>query len=308
MRSAWACSFSGAPIIIGRAELRVTELPSEAAMRRRLVTPEGVDLGLSLAAAGQRMSAFMLDATFMILFLVALTILAVSGLIGGGVENAELVAIIWLLGFFALRNGYFILTEMGPRAATFGKRICGLRVVARNGGRLTADMVIARNLMREIEVFLPLSFLGYGGATGQGGGLATLAGFGWACLFLFFPLFNKDRLRVGDLLAGTWVINVPRRSLTFDLMRAEPVEHGYTFTEAQLDAYGIYELQTLEQVLRDGNPDALASVSWSIRNKIGYGDVEGDYGFLDAYYDALRRRLERKLLFGRRRANKYESA
>ena len=29
---------------------------------------------------------------------------------------------IWLLGFFMLRNGYFILMEMGPRAATFGKR------------------------------------------------------------------------------------------------------------------------------------------------------------------------------------------
>ena len=56
--------------------------------------------------------------------------------------------------------------EMGPRAATFGKRAVGLRVVARSGERLTADRVIARNLMREIEFYLPLSFLFYNAAEG----------------------------------------------------------------------------------------------------------------------------------------------
>ena len=38
--------------------------------------------------------------------------------------------VVWLLGFFLLRNFYFVLMEMGPRAATFGKRAMGLRVVA----------------------------------------------------------------------------------------------------------------------------------------------------------------------------------
>jgi len=277
-------------------------------MRRRLLTPEGVDLGLTLAGAAQRATAIVLDLVIMLFALIVLTLLAISGLIATGAAGAELVVIIWLLGFFVLRNGYFILMEMGSRAATLGKRMAGLRVVARNGGRLTADMVIARNLMREIEIYLPLSFVGYNTSQDGGSGLAALAGLGWACLFLFFPLMNKDRLRIGDLLAGTWVINVPKRRLTFDLMRAEAASDDWNFTEEQIDAYGIFELQTLEQVLRDENPEAIASVSWSIRNKIGFGEVDNDYQFLTAYYDALRRRLERKLLFGRRRANKYESA
>ena len=288
----------------------MAEAAFDPKMRRRLVTPEGVDLGLSLAGAGQRIAAFLLDGLFMILTLIAFTLLALSGAFatrssGGG----ELIAIIWMLGFFLLRNGYFILMELRPRAATLGKRICGLRVVARSGSRLTADMVIARNLIREIEFFLPLSFLGYGAGTGSAGTLTGLAGLAWTCLFLFFPLMNKDRLRVGDLLAGTWVIEVPKRRLTYDLMRADANTAGaYAFSEEQLDAYGIYELQTLEQVLREGNGEALATVSWTIRNKIGYGEVEGHLGFLEAYYAALRQRLERKLLFGRRRANKYEEA
>jgi uncharacterized RDD family membrane protein YckC len=276
----------------------------DPAMRRRLVTPEGVDLGLSLASAGQRIGAFVIDFLILFVVMIALTIGVLVGLISTGGDGAELLVIIWLLGFFLLRNFYFILMEMGPRAATFGKRMTGLRVVARDGGRLTADAVVARNLMREIEVYLPLSFLGARAAEGMAGTAMTVLGFGWAAIFLFFPLFNKDRLRVGDLLAGTWVINAPRRRLTHDLLQ-QPDE-AWAFTEEQLEAYGIYELQTLEQVLRNSSPQALEAVSEAIRVKIGYGWVQNDEAFLTAYYDALRRRLERKLLFGRRRADKHD--
>jgi uncharacterized RDD family membrane protein YckC len=286
----------------------VAEGAIDQAMRRRLVTPEGVDLGLSLAAAGQRISAFVIDLLIMLGILIGMSVLAIIGIAAAlGREGGELVAIVWLLGFFVLRNFYFIIMEMGPRAATFGKRSVGTRVVARSGGRLTADAVVARNLMREIEVYLPLSFLGFRASEGVADTLSWLIGLGWASIFLFFPLFNKDRLRVGDLLAGTWVINAPKRRLTVDLMRAERERPpGYAFTEEQLDAYGIYELQTLERVLREGNWDAMSTVSWTIRNKIAYGDIASDYDFLTAYYEALRLRLERKLLFGRRRANKYD--
>ena len=68
----------------------------------------------------------------------------------------------------------------------------------------------------------------------------------------------------------------------------------------------MFELQTLEQVLREGHPEAMATVSWTIRQKIGIGDVSTDYEFLSAYYAALRARLERKLLFGRRRLDKHD--
>src|SRR5688500_1463745 len=229
--------------------------------RRTLITPEGVDLQLSLADGGQRVGAFFIDAMIMVVTLILVTILV--GLILGafGMQAAQVGAIIWLLGFFLLRNFYFIVMEMGPRAATFGKRAIGLRVVARSGERLTADRVIARNLMREIEFYLPLSFLSYNAAEGSGSGLMALAGFAWTGLFLFFPLFNKDRLRVGDLLAGTWVINAPRKKLSVDRLAERTAPEQLRFSEAQLDVYGIFELQTLEQVLRDDQPDAVATVA-----------------------------------------------
>ena len=281
----------------------------EANRRRSLVTPEGVDLSLRLADAGQRVAAFMIDLLIMFGILIALTLLALGAVASLGMARAEIAFVIWMLGFFLLRNGYFILMEMGPRAATFGKRGAGLRVVARSGERLTADRVIARNLMREIEFYLPISFLSYDAADGSAGALTALAGLAWTGLFLFFPLFNRDRMRVGDLLAGTWVIAAPRKKLAVDLLDSDGPRDRYNFTDAQLDVYGVFELQTLERVLRDGQFEAVATVAYTIRNKINasgeqlHGD---DYSFLLAYYDAVRARMERGLLFGKRRADKYD--
>jgi len=281
----------------------------EANKRRSLVTPEGVDLSLRLADAGQRVAAFMIDLLIMVGVLIALTLLALGAVASLGMARAEIAFVIWMLGFFLLRNGYFILMEMGPRAATFGKRGTGLRVVARSGERLTADRVIARNLMREIEFYLPISFLSYDAADGSAGGLTALAGLAWTGLFLFFPLFNRDRMRVGDLLAGTWVINAPRRKLAVDLLDTDGPRDRYNFTEGQLDVYGVFELQTLERVLREGQLEAVATVAYTIRNKINAGGEQlhgDDYSFLLAYYDAVRARMERGLLFGKRRADKYD--
>ena len=124
---------------------------------------------------------------------------------------------LWLVGFFLLRNGWFTLFEMGSRGATPGKRVMGLRVVARDGARLTGAAVIARNAMREIEVFLPLSFFAQQSAQGTADTFLTLFSLLWSGIFLFFPLFNRDRLRVGDLVAGTWVIQVSKATLNDDL-------------------------------------------------------------------------------------------
>jgi uncharacterized RDD family membrane protein YckC len=285
--------------------------PHAARDRRSLVTPEGVDLSLGLATGGQRVGAFIVDLLIMVLALIVLTLVALFSAVGfsasgGGEWVLEFVGALWLLGFFLIRNFYFILFEAGTRAATWGKRAFGLRVVARSGERLTSESVVARNLMREVELYLPLSYLIYALVeTDSGDALLAWGGVLWVLLFTLFPFFNKDRLRVGDLLAGTWVVNIPKRNLSYDLVTHAPIETSQFSTE-QLDAYGVYELQTLEQVLRDAQPDTLRLVAGTIREKIGYWGPGDDYEFLSAYYREARAVMERGLLFGKRRADKFD--
>lgn len=269
--------------------------------RRRFVTPEGVDLQLELGSAGGRAGAFLLDTTIELATLIAVTIAVVKLLSGG---QAQVLEILWLLGAFALRNGYFILWEMGGRGATPGKRLAGLRVVARDGARLSGGAVVARNAMREVEVFLPLSFLGYQAAQGLADTFLTLFALGWSGIFLFFPLFNRDRLRVGDLIAGTWVVRAARARLGADLVATAPVERRQ-FSDAALSLYGEYELQMLEEVLRGRRRESMAVVASTIRHKAQLADDGDDAGFLSDYYAALCVRLERGMLMGKRRADKF---
>lgn len=285
---------------------------SRQRLTRALVTPEGVTLHLRLAGAGSRAGAFTIDAVIMLVTLILLTIAAVMLLGSTGQASAPLM--IWLLGFFLLRNFYFTLFESGARAATPGKRALKLRVVARDGGRLTGGAILARNLMREVEVFLPLMFLLAAQAQGFSSRWIALIGLGWTAIFLFMPLFNRDRLRAGDLLAGTWVVENERPKIAPDLLASNDRDaiDAYGFTPDELEIYGQFEIQRLEEVLHRNDPDTLITVAGVIRRKIDRPDEGGnwmhDKAFLEAYYAATRLHLERRLLFGQRKRDKFDSA
>jgi uncharacterized RDD family membrane protein YckC len=278
-----------------------------AALIRPLITPEGIDLKVKLADAGTRAAAFLLDVVIIVAAAIAVTLVVIFGLGGLGVKEAEPLFIVWMIFIFLLRNVYFIAFEAGRRAATPGKRIVGVRVASRSGAGLTIDQVIARNLMREIEVFLPLSIIAGRGGAGVADTLSTIFGLVWALLFSLFLLFNRDRLRIGDLLAGTWVVETPKFKLVEDLsQRQDPIGKRFHFSPAQLDAYGIAELHKLEEVLRRDDYFAMKAVAETISRKIG-ANVEpiDSKAFLTAYYGELRAHLERKLLLGNRKADKY---
>jgi uncharacterized RDD family membrane protein YckC len=275
-------------------------------LRRSFVTPEGVDLQLELGSAGARAAAFMLDAVLMLVILILVTI-AVSYLIEDG--KSQILEILWLIGFFVLRNGWFVLFEIGGRGATPGKMALGLRVVARDGAPLTGGAVIARNAMREIEIFLPLSFLAFQASHDAADAFLVIFALLWTGIFLFFPVMNRDRLRIGDLVGGTWVVRTARTALAADIGADETIERPRRiFTDAALDLYGVYELQTLEEVLRVGRPEAIATVAAAVRNKARLPDDGDDLGFLTDYYRALCVRLERGMMLGRRKDDKFAPA
>ena len=133
----------------------------------------------------------------------------------------------------------------------------------------------------------------------------------WAGTFVLFPLFNSEKLRVGDLIAGTMVIHAPHVKLKKDITSAEPLATAsqHTFTQAELDIYGIHELHVLEDVLRQSTPEIKAKVADRIRNKIGREapQTPDDLAFLEAYYAALRARLEQRMLFGDRKTDKFDT-
>jgi uncharacterized RDD family membrane protein YckC len=273
--------------------------------RRQIITPEGVPLTVELADHGERLVAFVIDLViwFLLILVVFIPIVyTIGSTAGGGIA----LSIALFLGF-VVRNMYFVLFELAWRGATPGKRLVGLRVIDRAGGPLTPAAIVARNLTREIEIFLPLGVLLT--ARGAGAWENVLIGI-WLLFFAALPFINRDRMRGGDLIAGTLVISMPKRVLSGDLVERKS---RYTFTEQQLRAYGAFELQVLEELLRrQMTPDAmrlLGEVCTKICNKIGWTTPvppADTLPFLREFYTAERAFLEREQLFGKVRVDKFD--
>ena len=300
--------------------------------RRILVSPEGIPLDIQVASRGERVTAFVLDMLFMGIVIILLYLLLVF-LFFSNINFSVAMTVILFLAFI-VRNCYFLHFELAWQGRTPGKRICGLRVINCGGGGLTPAAIIARNLTREVEVFLPLSVffsLGSSANPWQDGMLL-----GWALVLTSLPIFNRDRLRAGDLIGGTMVILMPRRILMADLAERAPqtAEHvnaisdkgtivqtslseneSYSFTHEQLAIYGAFELQVLEEILRRPHNEEvhklLGEVCRKICNKIGWEHEIADneaQRFLIDFYTAERADLERGQLFGRLREDKSHNS
>lgn len=279
---------------------------------REVLTPEGMPLRFRIASPWDRIGAFVMD-EFRVFGLMLLLVLLAGFALGAlGFHDTAVIMIVIHLGIFALRQGYFIWGEQRGRGRTYGKRQSRIRVVDRCGGPLRTEAIIARNLVREVEVYLPLMVIVAPGRLFPGAPvLAGVLGGAWLLVFALLPLFNRERLRMGDLIAGTMVVEDPEAVLLDDLT-AQTVSAGwksYVFTPEQLSHYGIHELQVLEEILRTGRSDTrgLQIIARKIAERISWnsGGVEVKAEpFLRSFYDAQRKHLESRLLMGGARERK----
>jgi uncharacterized RDD family membrane protein YckC len=278
-----------------------------------LETPEHVPLPFEIAPGGARVLALLLDLIVIFLViagLVVITLLLVSAF--GGGDGSGYVVALFLVGAFVIRNFYFTFAELRWHGQTLGKRKLGLRVIARDGGPLTSEMIFARNLTRDLEIFLPAIVLFAPDLLfGATPGWARLVAAIWIFAIALLPVFNRQSARVGDLVAGTVVVVSPRAQLMGDLVReAAQASAEFVFTREQLDIYGIHELQVLEDVLRgdvSGRETLVIEIADKVKRKIGW-DPQRWYvhpePFLRAFYAAQRTRLEHKMLLGSRQERK----
>ncbi|MEL6578988.1 MAG: RDD family protein [Cyanobacteria bacterium J06621_12] len=154
-----------------------------------LQTPESVELEFTLAGIGNRSFALIID---YIIF--GLTILAVwlftaflafelaPNLIGGIASNrlAQWIWAIQSMTTFAIYVGYFVVLETLGRGQTPGKKWTKIRVIRDNGKPERLPQAILRALLRPVDDVL---FAG-----------------------VFFIIFTKQEKRLGDMLAGTIVV------------------------------------------------------------------------------------------------------
>jgi uncharacterized RDD family membrane protein YckC len=155
----------------------------------------GVDVSLAVAGTGARALAFLID-------LLIRTILVTSWYVVATLLYNRKWSLAtpddpdgtWYL-YVALPATltyllYHTVLEIAMRGRTPGKRMAGIRIVARNGSVPTVAAQLVRNVFRLIDSFP----VGYG-------------------VGLFTCLVTRDHVRVGDLAAGTLMIYENRNTL-----------------------------------------------------------------------------------------------
>ncbi|MBX4940603.1 RDD family protein [Rhizobium binae] len=275
----------------------------------QFIPPEGVPITFAIAALATRFGAQFLDILFTgILIFICSFVIAFTGILPASAETMLIV----LLGFL-VRTPYYILSELIWNGRTPGKRITGIRVINMDGRRLTPHQVTGRNLMKEVEIFAPMTLLASVGIqSAWENGLTGL----WLLTVVIVPLGNRRRQRLGDMIAGTLVVDNPRSVLLSDLALPAPSaassQAAFDFLPEHLDVYGKYELQTLEDVLRDAtktsNHKEIAQIARTITRRIQYEDTVKpgqELLFLNEFYRAQREHLESLKLFGTVRENKF---
>lgn len=153
-------------------------------------TPESVELEFTLAGIGSRAYALTIDylllwgAIALVILVATLFAVPLIGLIErlGGLGNIELwLLALAVLAIFVIYVGYFALLEASSQGQTPGKRIAKIRVIRDDGRPVSIFQTTLRSLLRPIDEFL---FLG----------------------FFLIVFFNGQEKRLGDLVAGTLVV------------------------------------------------------------------------------------------------------
>lgn len=153
-------------------------------------TPESVELEFTLAGIGSRAYALAID--YILIALAITLVLLVATMLTtqliqliealGGLGNLELwLVALAMLALFIIYVGYFALLEANGQGQTPGKRFAKIRVIRDDGRPVGIFQTTLRALLRPVDEFL---FLG----------------------FLFIVFFNAQEKRLGDLVAGTLVI------------------------------------------------------------------------------------------------------
>lgn len=169
-------------------------------------TTQNITISYKLAGVTQRIGGFLLDAAIITCFFIVMMLLNTQ-ITGSDTPSVAFSVITGIIAYL-----YFLLFEILMDGQTPGKKIVGIRVVKLDGSKPSMGAYILRWIMIPVDFSLS-------------GGIA-----------IALIIFTKKGQRLGDLLAGTTVVQVRRVDTTLlkNKMVMDQVEEDYhpTFPDA----------------------------------------------------------------------------
>ena len=186
-------------------------------------TPEQIALSYSIAGIGSRGAAAAIDAAITIgtLIVLALILGIAAAYTGMRVDrinrSVAWIEAVYVISVFLVNWGYYVIFEGIWDGQTPGKRIMKLRVVRDGGFSITFGASAVRNLLRVIDAI------------------------GLYLVGIIVALTNSSRKRLGDIVAGTFVIKEEKVDTFSSTPKVAPGRVRALFSRLGDEEYSVLE-------------------------------------------------------------------
>jgi uncharacterized RDD family membrane protein YckC len=213
----------------------------------KIPTSFNIELEFETANIGQRFFAWLIDILIKVVFLTAMALTV--GDLRNTISNMNIVYPIYFVIYVLPFNFYFLTLEILMNGQTIGKKLLGLRVRNMNGGKPSISQHLIRWLFLMIET-------------------------PWVIFNAVIPIAAMVRSpydqRLGDIVAGTIVVNTKTKNSIKDTIFRDMSEVDYTPQFPQIlklsdrDMNKIKEL--MDRAIKSKDDQLTARVSHRVRD------------------------------------------
>lgn len=182
----------------------------------QIATPFNIDIEFETAPFHKRLLAYIIDFTFLVLYYLGMILLFRDVLFISMAERGFAILVILIPLMF-----YSFLMELLVNGQSLGKMIFGIRVISLDGGEVTLGQYAIRWFIRFYEWGLFVLLLIFNSEKG----ISVFFVGGFICMILV--AVTKKNQRLGDILAGTVLINIRSKISVHDTVFMNVSEPGY---------------------------------------------------------------------------------
>lgn len=205
----------------------------------QIATPFNIDIEFELAEFHKRLLAYFIDLLLIILYLFSMLYFLYGGLsLGEGSGGFITLALIIPMLF------YTMMSELLMGGQTVGKKILNIKVVSLNGDEPTLGQYLLRWFLRFYEWGFIMFFLFW-----QNGGMGfIILIMGGIVSIIVMAVSNKSQ-RLGDIVAGTVVVNTRSKLTVDDTIFMHVAQTGYKVSFPDVMKLSDRDINTVKNVL-----------------------------------------------------------
>ena len=222
----------------------------------QIATPFNIDIEFEVAEFHKRLLAYLIDFILLITYMLSMLYLLFGGFRLGEGSIGFVILVILLPMLF-----YTLLSELWLGGQTLGKKVLSIKVVSLDGGEPTLGQYLLRWFLRFYEWgFIIFTLFWHNGFIGFGflllGGITSI----------IVMVISAKSQRLGDLVAGTVVVNTKSNLTVHDTIFQQVAQNDYKVTFPEVMKLSDRDINTVKNVIAQ----ARKNNNFEMVNRVAY--------------------------------------